>query len=77
MIPRTKADSWLEQVQGQRLRNPGDADGSMSWVVIVRTPGLGPRSGKLIVAFGYSFEEATAEAEERWHEIWEKFGPLN
>ncbi len=74
---RTEADSWLAQVQGKSLRNPNDLDGSRSWVVIVRTPGLGPRSGKLIVAFGHSFEDATAAAEERWQEIWETFGPLN
>lgn len=77
MMTREEADSWIEQVKGQRLRNPNDADGSKAWVVIVRTPGLGPRSGKLIVAFGDSLEDATAAAEERWQEIWETFGPLH
>lgn len=77
MMTRVEASSWLEQVRGQSLRNPNDPDGTKSWVVIVRAPGVGPQTGKLIVAFGASLEEATAAAEERWDEIWRSFGRPN
>jgi hypothetical protein len=71
----SEAASWLDQVDGQRMRNPNADDPSTTWIVLVRAPDEGPREGKLIVCFGPTLVEATAAAEAEWQQIWRSFGP--
>ena len=54
-----EALEWLQAVAGQLYRSNHDPSGPNAWVAVVRTPRVGIRRGKLIVALGGSMEEAT------------------
>ncbi len=61
---------WLRQVEGTVYHNRNDADGDNAWVAVVRTPPANGKTGKLILAFGESVQEAAGAAEEEWNSLW-------
>jgi len=69
-----EAATWLAQVDGTRMRNPNGDDPTAAWVILVRAPAPGPLPERLIIAFGPTVEEATAEARQEWQELWRAYG---
>ena len=61
---------WLKQVDGTVYHNRNDADGENAWVAVVRTPAANGRTGKIILAFGESIQEAAGAAESEWNTLW-------
>ena len=61
---------WLKQVEGTVYHNRNDADGENAWVAVVRTPAANGRTGKIILAFGESIQEAAGAAESEWNALW-------
>ncbi|MDP6979759.1 MAG: hypothetical protein QF570_14325 [Myxococcota bacterium] len=61
---------WLRQVEGTVYHNRNDADGENAWVAVVHTPPANGRTGKIILAFGESIQEAATAAEEEWTSVW-------
>jgi len=61
---------WLKQVDGTVYHNRNDADGDNAWVAVVRTPAANGRTGKIILAFGESIQEAAGAAESEWNALW-------
>ncbi len=61
---------WLRQVEGVVYHNRNDADGDNAWVAVVRTPAASGKTGKIILAFGESIQEAAGAAEEEWNALW-------
>ena len=77
--PRTaeEARRWIRAVGGQVLRNPERDPAGEGWVALVRTPAPPGRRGKLIVAFGPTFVDATAAAERSFTEHLETAGSVH
>jgi len=61
---------WLRQVEGTVYHNRNDADGENAWVAVVRTPAANGKTGKIILAFGESIQEAAGAAEQEWNTLW-------
>ncbi len=61
---------WLRQVDGTVYHNRNDADGENAFVAVVRTPPSNGKTGKIILAFGESIQEAAGAAEEEWNTLW-------
>jgi len=64
-----EAADWLRQVDGTVFR-ARQTDDDERFVAMVRTPRVAGRNGKIILAFGESYEEAARAAEEQWQSIW-------
>ena len=65
-----EAMNWLLEVDGRLYHTKKISKKPDSWVAVVRVPGVGNRTGKLIIALGGSAVEATAAAEEKWQTLW-------
>ncbi len=65
-----QAQAWIEQVGGVVFHNKRSDDVENAWVAVVRTPPSNGKTGKIILAFGESMEDATCAAEAQWDEIW-------
>jgi hypothetical protein len=61
---------WLKQVDGTVYHNRNDADGDNAWVAVVHTPAANGKTGKIILAFGESIQEAAGAAESEWNTLW-------
>lgn len=61
---------WLRQVDGTVYHNRNDADGENAFVAVVRTPAAQGKTGKIILAFGESIQEAAGAAEQEWTTVW-------
>ena len=61
---------WLKQVEGTVYHNRNGADSGNAWVAVVRTPAANGRTGKIILAFGESIQEAAGAAESEWNTLW-------
>ncbi|MFB3117512.1 MAG: hypothetical protein ACE1ZP_01995 [Myxococcota bacterium] len=72
-----EALNWLLQVDGRLFQTKAKSAKPDAWVAVVRVPGTGARTGKLIVALGGSAEEATTAAEEQWQELWKDLSKLH
>jgi hypothetical protein len=68
---------WLLEVDGRLYRTKTKSEKPDSWVAVVRVPGAGNRSGKLIIAMGGSAIEATSAAEEQWQTLWKDLSKLH
>jgi hypothetical protein len=69
-VTQDQALSWLQQVGGALYHSRNAEPGNTAWVAVVRTPALGARRGKLIIALGSSMQEAACAAEEQWDRLW-------
>ncbi len=65
-----EARAWIKQVGGVVYRNKSDEEAENAWVAVVRTPAAPWTSGKIILAFGQSMQDAACAAEAQWDEIW-------
>jgi hypothetical protein len=65
---------WLQQVGGELYHSRHPDPGRKAWVAVVRTPPLGLRRGKLIIALGSTLDEAAAAAEQQWRALWQESG---
>jgi hypothetical protein len=65
-----EAMTWLQDVNGRLYRTKKKAEKREAWVAVVRAPGTGARTGKMIIALGESAGEATSAAEETWQTLW-------
>ena len=65
-----QALSWLQQVGGELYHSRKAEPGNTAWVAVVRTPSMGGRRGKLIIALGSSMQEAASAAEDQWQRLW-------
>jgi len=63
--------SWLQQVGGALYHSRHSVRGHTAWVAVVRTPWMGGRRGKLIIALGSTLQEAAAAAEQQWQKLWQ------
>ena len=61
---------WLKQVDGTVYHNRNNADGENTWVAVVRTPAGNGTTGKIILAFGETIQEAASAAESEWNVLW-------
>ncbi len=72
-----EALNWLLQVDGCLFQTKAKSAKPDAWVAVVRVPGTGARTGKLIVALGGSAEEATTAAEGQWQILWKDISKLH
>ncbi len=72
-----EALNWLLQVDGRLFQTKAKSAKPDAWVAVVRVPGTGARTGKLIVALGGSAEEATTAAEGQWQILWKDISKLH
>ncbi len=72
-----EALNWLLQVDGRLFQTKAKSAKADAWVAVVRVPGTGARTGKLIVALGGSAEEATTAAEGQWQILWKDISKLH
>lgn len=72
-----EALNWLLQVDGRLFQTKANSAKPDAWVAVVRVPGTGARTGKLIVALGGSAEEATTAAEGQWQILWKDISKLH
>ncbi len=72
-----EALNWLLQVDGRLFQTKANSAKADAWVAVVRVPGTGARTGKLIVALGGSAEEATTTAEGQWQILWKDISKLH
>lgn len=61
---------WLKQVDGTVYHNRNGTDSDNAWVAVVRTPAANGKTGKIILAFGESIQEAAGAAESEWNTLW-------
>jgi hypothetical protein len=69
-VTADQALSWLQQVGGELYHSRKAEPANTAWVAVVRTPSLGARRGKLIIALGSSMQEAASAAEDQWQRLW-------
>ena len=72
-----EALNWLLQVDGRLFQTKANSAKPDAWVAVVRVPGTGARTSKLIVALGGSAEEATTAAEGQWQILWKDISKLH
>jgi len=75
-MTQREALDWLREVAGQLYRNKRGPSGRDAWVAVVRTPRIGERRGKLIVALAGTLEEATSAAAHQWQALRGDWGPM-
>ncbi len=68
---------WMQQVNGRFYQTPKRNDRPNAWVAVVRVPGAGTRSSKLIIALGESMLEAADAAEKHWQTRWNDLSTMH
>ena len=76
-MTNNEAMHWLQDVDGRLYRAPKKDAAPEAWVAVVRTPGLGPKAGKLIIALGGNAYEATSAAAETWQTLWNDLSTMH
>ena len=76
-MTNSEAMNWLLEVDGRLYHTKKQSEKPDSWVAVVRLPGLGKRTGKLIIALGGNAVEATLAAEEKWKTLWKDLSTMH
>lgn len=70
LLSEQAALRWLKQVDGTVYHNRNDAEGENAWVAVVRTPAANGSTGKIILSFGETIQDAANAAEAEWASLW-------
>jgi len=76
-MTNSEAMNWLLEVDGHLYHTNNQREKPKAWVAVVRVPGAGSRSGKLIIAMGESAAEATVAAEQKWQTLWDDISNIH
>ncbi len=76
-MTNSEAMTWLQEVDGRLYRTKKKTAKGDSWVAVVRVPGAGSKTGKLIIALGENAAEATVAAERTWQTLWDDLSNIH